>query len=372
MIVLGIETTCDETAAAVVERPLAGRGRIRSNIVLSQVNEHAAFGGVVPEIAARAHVETLDMVIAKAMKEAGMSFQAIDGVAAAAGPGLIGGVIVGLTTAKAIALVNEKPLIAVNHLEAHALTARMINDVPFPYCVFLASGGHTQIVAVLGVGLYLRIGTTLDDAIGEAFDKTAKLLGLGYPGGPQVEKEAASGNATRFMLPRPMAGRPHADFSLSGLKTALRLEAEKIAPLRDQDVRDLCASFQQAIVDVVADRLRAGLRIFGEQHGRPTALVAAGGVAANDAIRKVLHRLAFETGTALIVPPPELCTDNGAMIAWAGAERLALGLVDSLEAKPHARWPLEEVTKPPPAPPPAESAPSASSPAPAPPPGSDG
>jgi N6-L-threonylcarbamoyladenine synthase len=347
MIVLGIETTCDETAAAVVERPAAGRGRILSNIVLSQINEHAAFGGVVPEIAARAHVEALDMIIAKAMREAGRSFQTIDGVAAAAGPGLIGGVIVGLTTAKAIALVSEKPLIAVNHLEAHALTARLTDEVPFPYCLFLASGGHTQIVAVLGVGQYVRLGTTLDDAIGEAFDKTAKLLGLGYPGGPQVEKEAALGNAARFVLPRPMAGRPHADFSLSGLKTALRLEAEKIAPLRDEDVRDLCAAFQQAIVDVVADRLRAGVKMFRERHGRPTALVAAGGVAANEALRKVLHRLAFETGIALIVPPAELCTDNGAMIAWAGVERLALGLTDTLDCKPHARWPLSEVAGPP-------------------------
>ncbi len=346
MVVLGIETTCDETAAAVVERPPAGRGRILSNIVLSQVNEHAAFGGVVPEIAARAHVEALDLIIAKAMTEAGKSFQALDGVAAAAGPGLIGGVIVGLTTAKAIALVSEKPLIAVNHLEAHALTARLTDEVPFPYCLFLASGGHTQIVAVLGVGQYIRLGTTVDDAIGEAFDKTARLLGLGYPGGPQVEKEAASGNATRFLLPRPMAGRPHADFSLSGLKTALRLEAEKIAPLRDEDVRDLCASFQQAIVDVVADRLRAGLKIFRDRLGKPTALVAAGGVAANEAIRKVLHRLAFEAGTVLIVPPAELCTDNGAMIAWAGAERLALGLTDTLETRPHARWPLADVSAP--------------------------
>jgi N6-L-threonylcarbamoyladenine synthase len=346
MIVLGIETTCDETAAAVVERPPAGRGRILSNIVLSQINEHAAFGGVVPEIAARAHVEALDLIIAKAMTEAGKSFQALDGVAAAAGPGLIGGVIVGLTTAKAIALVSEKPLIAVNHLEAHALTARLTDEVPFPYCLFLASGGHTQIVAVLGVGQYIRLGTTVDDAIGEAFDKTAKLLGLGYPGGPQVEKEAASGNPTRFVLPRPMAGRPHADFSLSGLKTALRLEAEKIAPLRDEDVRDLCASFQQAIVDVVADRLRAGLKIFRDRLDKPTALVAAGGVAANEAIRKVLHRLAFETGTVLIVPPAELCTDNGAMIAWAGAERLALGLTDTLETRPHARWSLADVSAP--------------------------
>src|SRR5271166_1121866 len=343
MLVLGIETTCDETAAALVERSDAGAGRILSDVVLSQINEHAAFGGVVPEIAARAHVEALDMIIAKAMAEAGTSFAAIDGVAAAAGPGLIGGVIVGLTTAKAIALVTEKPLIAVNHLEAHALTARLTDAVPFPYCLFLASGGHTQIVAVLGVGDYVRLGTTLDDAIGEAFDKTAKLLGLGYPGGPLVEKEALAGNASRFALPRPMLGRAHADFSLSGLKTALRLEAERIAPLADEDVRDLCASFQQSIVDVVADRLRCGLKAFRERYGKPSALVAAGGVAANEAIRKVLQRVAFEAGTTMVVPPPQLCTDNGAMIAWAGAERLALGLTDTLETPPHARWPLGDV-----------------------------
>jgi len=343
MIVLGIETTCDETAAAVVERSEDGRGKILSNIVLSQVNEHAAFGGVVPEIAARAHVEVLDLIIARAMKEAGRDYDSIDGVAAAAGPGLIGGVIVGLTTAKAIALVKNKPLIAVNHLEAHALTARLTDATPFPYCLFLASGGHTQIVAVRGVGDYVRLGTTHDDAIGEAFDKTAKLLGLGYPGGPQVEREAAAGNATRFALPRPMHGRKDADFSLSGLKTALRLEAEKIAPLSDQDVADLCASFQQAVVDVVLDRLRAGLRLFRARYGAPTALVAAGGVAANQAIRKVLHRLAFEVGTVLVAPPLELCTDNGAMIAWAGAERLALGLTDALDVAPRARWPLDEI-----------------------------
>ncbi len=343
MVVLGIETTCDETAAALVERAEDGRGRILSNIVLSQVTEHAAFGGVVPEIAARAHVEVLDTLIGKAMREAGCGFETVDGIAAAAGPGLIGGVIVGLTTAKAIALVQRKPLIAVNHLEAHALTARLTDATPFPYCLFLASGGHTQIVAVRGVGDYARIGTTQDDAIGEAFDKTAKLLGLGYPGGPQVEKEAERGNPARFALPRPMHGRKDADFSLSGLKTALRLEAEKIAPLSDQDVADLCASFQQAVVDVVFDRLRAGLRIFRANYGAPTALVAAGGVAANQAIRKVLHRLAFEVGTVLVAPPLELCTDNGAIIAWAGCERLALGMTDSLDTPPRARWPLDGI-----------------------------
>jgi N6-L-threonylcarbamoyladenine synthase len=343
MVVLGIETTCDETAAAVVERSDDGRGKILSNIVLSQISEHAAFGGVVPEIAARAHVEVLDALVAQAMNEAGRGYDGIDGVAAAAGPGLIGGVIVGLTTAKAIALVGKKPLIAVNHLEAHALTARLTDATPFPYCLFLASGGHTQIVAVCGVGDYVRIGTTVDDAIGEAFDKTAKLLGLGYPGGPLVEKEAAHGDAARFALPRPMHGRKDADFSLSGLKTALRLEAEKIAPLSDQDVADLCASFQQAVVDVVLDRLRSGLRLFRERFGTPTALVAAGGVAANQAIRKVLHRLAFEVGTVLVAPPLELCTDNGAIIAWAGCEKLALGMTDTLATPPRARWPLDEV-----------------------------
>src|SRR6202158_4762025 len=345
MIVLGIETTCDETAAAVVERFEDGRGKILSNIVLSQVSEHAAFGGVVPEIAARAHVEALDLIIARAMAQAERGYDQIDGIAAAAGPGLIGGVIVGLTTAKAIALVQNKPLIAINHLEAHALTARLTDATPFPYCLFLASGGHTQIVAVRGVGDYVRLGTTQDDAIGEAFDKTAKLLGLGYPGGPLVEKEAAHGDAKRFALPRPMAGRRDADFSLSGLKTALRLEAEKIAPLSDQDVADLCASFQQAVVDVVMDRLRAGMRMFRDRFGTPTALVCAGGVAANQAIRKVLHRVAFEVGTTLVAPPPDLCPDNGAMIAWAGAERLALGLTDSLATAPQARWPLDQVTK---------------------------
>src|ERR1700752_5130880 len=296
MNILGIETTCDETAAALVERGEGGKGRIMANIVLSQVSEHAEFGGVVPEIAARAHVEALDRIIAKAMSDPQISFAALDGIAAAAGPGLIGGVIVGLTTAKAIALAHDKPLLAVNHLEAHALTARLTDGAAFPYCLFLASGGHTQILGVRGIGDYLRLGGTVDDAIGEAFDKTAKLLGLGYPGGPLVEKEAARGDGERFALPRPMTGRADADFSFSGLKTALRLEAEKIAPLSDEDVADLCASFQQAIVDVVFDRLRAGLVLFRARFGTPSALVAAGGVAANQALRKVLNRLPFEVG----------------------------------------------------------------------------
>jgi tRNA N6-adenosine threonylcarbamoyltransferase len=343
MLVLGIETTCDETAAAVVSRDADGRGKILSNVVLSQIAEHAAYGGVVPEIAARAHVEAIDLVIAEAMVGAQVGFAALHGVAAAAGPGLIGGVIVGLTTAKAIAMVAEKPFVAVNHLEAHALTARLTDGTAFPFCLFLASGGHTQIVAVLGVGRYVRLGTTVDDAIGEAFDKTAKLLGLTYPGGPEVERQAARGHAERFVLPRPMIGRAEPNFSLSGLKTALRLEAEKVAPLSEQTVADLCAAFQQAVVDVVSDRLHVGLRLFRDRFGGPTGLVVAGGVAANQAIRRALARVAGEAGTTLIAPPPELCTDNGAMIAWAGAERIALNLTDTLAASPRARWPLEEL-----------------------------
>lgn len=343
MRVLGIETTCDETAAAVVDSPREGEATILSNEVLSQIAEHAPYGGVVPEIAARAHVEVLDRIVARALKTAGVKLSDLDGVAAAAGPGLIGGVIVGLTTAKALALVAGKPFIAVNHLEAHALSARLTDKVQFPYLLLLASGGHTQLLAVRGVGDYVRLGTTMDDAIGEAFDKTAKLLGLPYPGGPQVEKEAERGDPERFALPRPLSGRPNPDFSLSGLKTAVRLEAERIAPLTATDVADLCASFQAAVVDVVVDRTRAGLRVFREQCGKPNALVVAGGVAANQSIRRALQRLAGEAGLRLVAPPLALCTDNGAMIAWAGAERLRLGLVDGLETAPRARWPLAEL-----------------------------
>jgi N6-L-threonylcarbamoyladenine synthase len=342
MPVLGIETTCDETAAAVVERRSDGSGRILSNIVRSQTEEHAPFGGVVPEIAARAHVDVLDGLIAAAMKEAGVGFAQLAAVAAAAGPGLIGGVIVGLTTAKAIAMVHDTPLIAVNHLEAHALTPRLSGALAFPYCLFLASGGHTQIVAVVGVGRYVRLGTTVDDAMGEAFDKVAKMLGLPYPGGPQVERAAAGGDPKRFAFPRPMLGRADANFSLSGLKTAVRTEASRLTPLEPQDIDDLCAGFQAAVLESTADRLSVGLRLFHEQFDPPSALVAAGGVAANQAIRGALQQVASKAQTTLIVPPPELCTDNGAMIAWAGAERLALGMIDTMDAPPRARWGLDE------------------------------
>ena len=266
MKVLGIETSCDETAASVVVRDADGTGRIVSDVILSQVDAHAVFGGVVPEIAARAHVEALDKVIAAAMREAGLGFAEIDAVAATAGPGLIGGVIVGLTTAKAIALAAGKPLVAVNHLEGHALTARLTDGLAFPYLLLLVSGGHTQFVAVDGVGEYRRLGTTIDDALGEAFDKAAKLLGLGYPGGPEIEAAAERGDPKRFALPRPLLDRPEPDFSLSGLKTALRLAAEKIAPLSARDVDDLAASFQAAVTDVVADRAAKAMALFARQH----------------------------------------------------------------------------------------------------------
>ncbi|TKW80210.1 MAG: tRNA (adenosine(37)-N6)-threonylcarbamoyltransferase complex transferase subunit TsaD [Bradyrhizobium icense] len=347
MLVLGIETTCDETAAAVVERQADGSGRILSNVVRSQTDEHARFGGVVPEIAARAHVDLLDGIVDRAMKDAGVGYDQLSAVAAAAGPGLIGGVIVGLTTAKAIAMVHDTPLIAVNHLEAHALTPRLTCALAFPYCLFLASGGHTQIVAVAGVGNYVRLGTTVDDAMGEAFDKVAKMLSLPYPGGPQVEIAARGGDAKRFALPRPMLGRADANFSLSGLKTAVRNEASRITPLEQQDIADLCASFQAAVLESTADRLTAGLKLFREQFGPARALVAAGGVAANQAIRGALQDVAAKAQTTLIIPPPALCTDNGAMIAWAGAERMALGLTDTLEAAPRARWLLDANAKAP-------------------------
>ena len=342
MRVLGIESTCDETAASVVELRADGGGSILSNEVHSQIAEHAAYGGVVPEIAARAHVEILDHLVRRALDTAGLRFAELDGIAAAAGPGLIGGVMVGLTTGKALALAGGKPFMAINHLEAHALTARLTDGVDFPYLLLLVSGGHTQLIAVRGVGEYTRIGATVDAAIGEAFDKVAKMLNLPYPGGPQVEKEAQSGDPAAFELPRPMLRRPGADFSLSGLKTAVRVEIQKLgrAP-RPTDIANLCASFQAAVVDVIGDRTRAGLRLFREQFGPPQALVVAGGVAANQAIGHALARLSTQTGVKLIIPPPGLCTDNGAMIAWAGLERLRLGLTDGMDFSPRPRWPLD-------------------------------
>lgn len=340
--ILGIETSCDETAAAIVMRDASGEGRIVSNIVRSQLAEHQAYGGVVPELAARAHVVHLDTIIAKALDEAALRLNEVDAIAATAGPGLIGGVLVGLTTAKALAAATGKPLIAVNHLEAHALTARLTDAIAFPYLMLLVSGGHTQFVVVRGVGDYERWGTTIDDALGEAFDKVAKLLGLGYPGGPEVEKRAAKGNPHRFDFPRPLLKQDRLDFSFSGLKTAVRLAANSIAPVTDTDIADIAASFQAAVTEVIGARARDALvRFKTEYPDTPPQLVVAGGVAANRAIGLTLRQVADHAGARLVVPPPALCTDNGAMVAWAGAERLALGVTDPLSVAARARWPLD-------------------------------
>jgi len=346
MLVLGIETSCDETAGAFVARRRDGSARIVADVVLSQIDEHAIFGGVVPEIAARAHVEALDDVVAAAMREAGIGFAGIDAVAATAGPGLIGGLIVGLTTARAIALAAGKPLVAVNHLEGHALTARLTDGIAFPYLLLLVSGGHTQFLSVEGVGRYRRLGTTLDDALGEAFDKAAKLLGLPHPGGPAIEQAAKRGNGERFALPRPLIDRPGAAFSFSGLKTALRLAAEAIAPLSESDVDDLAASFQAAVVEVVANRAAHAMTSFAADHAGAATLVIAGGVAANQALRTALAAEAGRHGFRLVAPPLRLCSDNAAMIAWAGAERVALGLLADAGMAARPRWPLDSASEP--------------------------
>jgi N6-L-threonylcarbamoyladenine synthase len=340
-LVLGIETSCDETAAAVVARSADGRGRILSNVVRAQWEQHRSYGGVVPEIAARAHVECLDGIVAEALREAGTGFAQLDAVAVTAGPGLIGGLLVGVTTAKAIALVHCLPLVAVNHLEAHALTVGLTEGLQPPYLLLLVSGGHTQLLAVRDVGSYRRLGTTIDDALGEAFDKTAKLLGLGFPGGPAVERAALQGSAGRFSLPRPMLGRPEPHFSFAGLKTAVRQQAQALVPLTEQDVADLCAAFEAAASDSVADRVRRAMQIAGGQLGTQKCLVVAGGVAANRRLREALVAVCAREGYALHVPPPALCTDNAAMVAWAGVERLVRGWTDPLDFAARARWPLD-------------------------------
>jgi N6-L-threonylcarbamoyladenine synthase len=344
--ILGLETSCDETAASIVERDENGEGRILADVVLSQLDEHSVYGGVVPEIAARAHVEALDGLIVEALHRSSMRLSDVDAIAATSGPGLIGGLLVGLMTGKAIAMATAKPLYAINHLEGHALTARLTHGLAFPYLLLLVSGGHTQLILVKGVGDYERWGTTIDDALGEAFDKTAKLLGLPYPGGPAVERAARSGNAERFAFPRPMVGEARLDFSFSGLKTAVRQAAEAIAPVSEQDIADICASFQNAVSRTMKDRISRGLARFHERFGtsveRPT-LVVAGGVAANAEIRSTLETICATNRFAFIAPPMALCTDNAAMIAWAGLERLALGLPsDSLDVAPRSRWPLDE------------------------------
>ncbi len=342
MRVLGIETSCDETAVAVVEAAGDGPvGRILANVVYSQLTEHRRFGGVVPEIAARAHLERLDGLVADALAEAKLGLGDLDGIAATGGPGLIGGVMVGVMTAKAMAFAHDKPFLAVNHLEGHALSVRLTEEVTFPYLLLLVSGGHCQLLTVRGPGDFTRLGTTIDDAVGECFDKTAKLLGLGFPGGPAVEKAAIGGDPQRFQLPRPMWRKPGCDFSFSGLKTAVRQTIEKLAveklPAGDtKAISDLCASFQRTVGDVLADRCGNALAL-----EPASTLVVAGGVAANLYLRGRLEDIAAKYGARLVAPPVKLCTDNGAMIAWAGLERLRLGQIDALDFRPRPRWPLD-------------------------------
>ena len=337
MLVLGIETSCDETSASLV----TDAREILSNVILSQNDAHAPYGGVVPEIAARSHIEHIDHVLEQAFAEAGCALSDVDAVAVTTGPGLIGGVIVGTMTGKAIASALKKPFVAVNHLEAHALTVRLTDQVAFPYLLLLVSGGHCQILAVEGVGRYRKLGGTLDDALGEAFDKTAKLMGLGYPGGPLVEQLAKQGNPKRFAFPLPLKGREGCDMSFSGLKTAVRLAIRELGTLTQQDIADICASFQYTAGEVLKDRMHNAFREFKREHNTKI-LVVAGGVAANQYLLTCLKHIAAEYGFTIVAPPVRLCTDNAAMIAWAGIERLKLGMTSPLDIEPRARWPLTE------------------------------
>jgi N6-L-threonylcarbamoyladenine synthase len=345
-VVLGVESSCDDTAAALVRMDPQG-ATILADIVAGQADVHAGFGGVAPEAAARAHAERLDTVTARALQQAGLGLDSVDAVAATAGPGLIGGVIAGLVFAKAVALARGLPLVAVNHLEGHALSPRLVDPVAFPYLLLLVSGGHTQLLVVEGVGRYVRLGTTIDDAAGEAFDKAARVLGLGFPGGPAIDRLAGTGRPARFRLPRPLLGRPEPEFSFAGLKTAVqRVAAELPAPLDEADRADLAASFQQAVADVIEDRVMRAVTLFVDGW-RPDRLrlVAAGGVAANSAIRARLMALAERQGGQFVAPPARLCTDNAAMIAFAGGERLRAGLgrqTGGLDAAARPRWPLDQ------------------------------
>jgi N6-L-threonylcarbamoyladenine synthase len=333
-LILGLESSCDETAAALV----TSERRILAHKLAGQEAQHAPFGGVVPEIAARAHVEMLTPLVEAALDEAGIALDQVDAIAATAGPGLIGGVMVGLVTGKALAMATGKPLIAVNHLEGHALSPRLADPtLTFPYLLLLVSGGHCQLLLVEDVGTYRRLATTIDDAAGEAFDKTAKLLGLGFPGGPAVERAAAQGDTQAVPLPRPLLGSAEPHFSFAGLKSAV-LRARDSGQYRPEDI---AASFQQAVVDCLIDRTARAL----QQAPNATALVVAGGVAANQAVREALEGLAAQHRLRFVAPPLWLCTDNAAMIAWAGAERLAAGLTDDLDVPARARWPLDPMAE---------------------------
>jgi N6-L-threonylcarbamoyladenine synthase len=336
MLVLGIESSCDETAVGIVD----DRRTILANVVASQIEAHRPFGGVVPEVAARAHLEKVDELVRAALDEAGVGMDAIDGFAATCGPGLIGGVMVGAVTGKALAAVMKKPFLAVNHIEAHALTARLTHDVAFPYLLLLMSGGHCQLVFARALGDYQKLGGTLDDAVGECFDKSAKLLGLGYPGGPMIERAAVDGDPTAFSFPRPLVGRPGCDFSFSGLKTAVRHRVEQLTNeglFSSTCVPSLAASLQAAIADILDDRTTQAFR---QLSSPPTALVVGGGVAANRALRARLEQVAARHAVPFLAPPPALCTDNGVMIAWAGLEYLRSGRMSPLDVRARPRWPL--------------------------------
>ena len=338
LTVLGLETSCDETAASVV-RLTGGRAEVLSSVIHSQIDDHAAYGGVVPEIAARSHVEMIDGVTRRAMAEAGLDYGALDGVAATAGPGLVGGVMVGLSYGKAVSLARGLPLMAVNHLEGHAVSARLGAEVAYPFLLLLVSGGHCQLLEVRGIGDMSRVGATIDDAAGEAFDKIAKALGLGYPGGPALERLAERGDGSKIDLPRALLGRKDCDFSFSGLKTAAFRVAQ--ACETEQDKADLAAAVQAAIARQLSERSERAMQAYAETHGH-RLFVVAGGVAANKTIRRTLEATAQRNGFDFLAPPMVYCTDNAAMIALAGAERLALGLTSDIDVVARPRWPLDE------------------------------
>lgn len=346
---LGIESSCDDTATAVV-RGVPGQARVLSSVVEGQSGLHAQFGGVVPEIAARAHAERLDICVREALAQAGLGFDDLDGIAVTAGPGLIGGVVSGVMCAKGIAAGTGLPLIGVNHLAGHALTPRLTDGAGYPYLMLLVSGGHCQFLIARGPENFTRLGGTIDDAPGEAFDKTARLLGLPQPGGPSVEAEARRGDARRFAFPRPLLDRPGCDLSFSGLKTALLRTRDSVTAgkggLTRQDRADLCAGFQAAVVDVLAEKTRRALALYSEEAPQAPLLAVAGGVAANGAIRQALEGLCAQTGVTFAAPPLALCTDNAAMIAYAGLERMALGLIDDMTLSARPRWPLDRTAAP--------------------------
>ncbi|MEN8236252.1 MAG: tRNA (adenosine(37)-N6)-threonylcarbamoyltransferase complex transferase subunit TsaD [Pseudomonadota bacterium] len=345
MQILGIETSCDETAVAIV----TDQREIKANLMHSQLKEHASYGGVVPEVASRAHLDYLDGLIRQAMHEAGVGFSDLNGIAVTGGPGLIGGVMVGVMMAKSIAVVHDLPFLVVNHLAGHALTVRLTDDVAFPYLLLLVSGGHCQLLVVEESDRFRLLGTTMDDAVGEAFDKTARLLGFPYPGGPAIEKYATKGNPDAFAFPRPLvvrkAGRQASPFafSFSGLKTAVRQTIEAIKPLSEQKIADVCASFQAAVGDILLNRTENALQWCRDNAPQVDKLVVAGGVAANQYLRGRLQAVVRQHQVAFYAPPVALCTDNGAMIAWAGIEKLQKSQVDSLDFAPRPRWPLEEL-----------------------------